>query len=279
MSELIYDKVLRESIKELIGEPDNLQPFAERIFNNHTQNIATKAQLYVRSGGKIEDIAEELVQESKDSLNSLVEAFINSAELKDSLYKKTYDRLKQASGSKSWVDIFSEIYADECSLNEIFVRLVEEKQGVEITSTKQLQELTGITEMYGYWDEEKEEVIPGDKILTKKEAQELAAEQIEDTFIKAMSYRYSKTLEDMLNAGAKYKDLLEIKPKDFNLPETWSGCLSSDQHSSILWAIESVFKLGEPNSSVRPDLKTVAIELAAPYSILMDTNKICNHCY
>ena len=62
--------------------------------------------------------------------------------------------------SKTYEDLFTEIYQDETYLNEIFVRLVEETEGVAITSAKQLQELTGITEIYGYWDEEKGDYEP-----------------------------------------------------------------------------------------------------------------------
>jgi hypothetical protein len=91
-----------------------------------------------------------------------------------------------------------------------------------------------------------------------------------------LSFRYSKALEAILDAGGKYSDLLKVKPSYYNLSETWSGCLAKDQYSSILWAIENAFLIGEPNSSVKPDLKTIAQEIEAPYSVLMDAHKICN---
>ncbi len=267
MSELIHDKVIKEILQELVGEPGKKQPFAESLVNNYLQDLQAQAQLLLKSGSKVEDLQEYYLQELRGRvMDNVVEALIKSSEFKDSLYKKSYERLKALGDeSKSYGDLFTEIYEDENYLNEIFVRLVEETEGVAITSAKQLQELTGITEIYGYWDEEKGETVPyGDKKPTKKEAQEIAFKQIENTFTSAMSYRYSKALEDILEAGGKYSDLLQVKPSYFNLPETWSGCLGSDQYSSILWAIENAFLIGEPNTSVRPDLKVIAQEIEAP---------------
>ena len=279
MSELIHDKVVKEILQELVGEPGIKQPFAESLVNSYLQDLVAQAQLLLKSGSKVENIQEYYLQEIRGKvLPNVADALIKSSEFKDSLYKKSYERLKALSDeSKSYGDLFTEIYEDEQYLNEIFVRLVEETEGVAITSAKQLQELTGITEIYGYWDEEKGETVPyGDKKPTKKEAQEIAFKQIEEAFTSAMSYRYSKALEDILEAGGKYSDLLQVKPSFFYLPETWSGCLPTDQYSSILWAIENAFLIGEPNTSVRPDLKVIAQEIEAPYSVLMDAHKICN---
>lgn len=279
MSELIHDKVVKEILQELVGEPGKKQPFAESLVNSYLQDLVAQAQLLLKSGSKVENLQEYCLQELRGRvMDNVVEALIKSSEFKDSLYKKSYERLKALGDeNKSYGDLFTEIYQDETYLNEIFVRIVEETEGVAITSAKQLQELTGITEIYGYWDEEKGETVPyGDKKPTKKEAQEIAFKQIEEAFTSAMSYRYSKALEDILEAGGKYNDLLQVKPSYFNLPETWSGCLPTDQYSSILWAIENAFLIGEPNTSVRPDLKAIAQDIEAPYSVLMDAHKICN---
>lgn len=279
MSELIHDKVVKEILQELVGEPGKKQPFAERLVNSYLQDLVAQAQLLLKSGSKVDNLQEWYLQELRGKvMDNVAEALIKSYEFKDNLYKKSYERLKAIGDeNKSYGDLFTEIYEDETYLNEIFVRIVEETEGVAITSAKQLQELTGITVIYGYWDEEKGETVPyGDKKPTKKEAQEIAFKQIEATFTSAMSYRYSKALEDILEAGGKYSDLLQVKPSFFNLPESWSGTLATDQYSSILWAIENAFLIGEPNTSVRPDLKAIAPEIEAPYSVLMDAHKICN---
>lgn len=275
MSELKYNELIEEVIHEIIGEPGKIQPFAENLVNAYLQDIVGEVRLLIRSGNNKEEIEEYFQKELRSKiLDRVVEVLQKSYEFKNSLYKKSYERLKAITG---YGDLFAEIYEDEMYLNEIFVRLVEEEEGVAITSAKQLQKLTGITEIYGYWDEGKGDTIPyGDNKPTKEEAQEIALKQIEDTFIKAMSYRYSKALEDILEAGGKYSDLLQVKPSYFNLPESWSGCLPTDQYSSILWAIENAFLIGEPNTSVRPDLKVIAQEIEAPYSVLMDAHKICN---
>jgi hypothetical protein len=278
MSETIHEKAIKEVLQELRGEPDNLLPFVDKLIDNYLQDSSGKLQLLVKSGEKIEGLVEYLLQLRGNTMDTVIEGLLKSSEFKDSLYKKSYERLKAlVNEGTTWGDLFTrEIYSDEQYLNEIFVRLVEEKHGVAITSAKQLQELTGIKEVYGYLDEEKGETIPyGDKKPTKKEAKEIAFNQVEDTFIKAMNWRYSKALQDILNAGGKYNDLLKVKPKYFYLPETWSGCFASDQDSSILWAIEEAFSIGEP-AALKPDLKAIAREIEAPYSVLMEVHKLCN---
>jgi hypothetical protein len=273
MGELIHDKVIKEILQELIGDAGNKQPFGESLVNRYVQDLAAQAQLLVKSGSKVEDLQEYYLQELRGNImDSVVKALLKSYEYKDRLYKKSYDRLKAAyKESESWGDLFTEIYEDEQYLNEIFVRLVEEEEGVAITSAKQLQELTGITEVYPELNESEAERT---KETTKKEALAEATRQIEQTFTQAMSFRYSKALEDILDAGGKYNDLLQIQPSYFNLPETWSEVLTSNKESSILWAIVEVFRIDEPNTSVRPDLKAIAQEIEAPYSVLMEAHKL-----
>ncbi len=280
MSKSIYDKALQETIQEtiqeLLGEPGKETPFMKQLFENYSQSILKKGKLYIEGGGNIEDIREELINEYKEGVDRLVNAFTGSYEFKDSLYKKNYDRLKALGDEgETWEGLFSGLY-DEDYLSEIFVRLVEEQEGVKITSAKQLQELTGITEIYGYWDEEKGKQVPyGDKKPTKKEAQEEANEQIGDAFIGAMSYRYSKALEGTLRAGGKYKDLLQIKPKEFNLPKTWSGSFTKDQYTTIVSVICLEFLLNEPGGAmIHPSPRYIADELEAPYSVIMDAYKL-----
>jgi hypothetical protein len=269
MSKLIHDKVVDELLQELIGEPGTNEPFREGVVSSYLQDLVAQAQLLLKGGLKGKDLDEYLKQELKGvGLNIIVNAIIKSYEFKDSLYKKSYEKLKASSEiHPTYSDLFTEVYQDEDYLNEIFIRIVEETEEVAISSAKQLQELTGIKEIYGYWEKE------GTDKPTKKQAQEIALKQIEDTFTKGMSYRLSKALENILEAGGKYNDLLQVKPSYFNLPETWSGCLDTDLYSSILYSINTVFYIGE-TSVIRPDLKAIAQEIEAPYSVLMDTHKI-----
>ena len=271
MSELVYDKVLRETIKDLIGEKGNIKPFAQRIIDSCSIDLTNKAQLYVKSGGKVEDLKEDFIKEYRENMSIVIGAITKSFEFKDIVYKKNYEELK-ASGKEgsTYYDLLSQIYLDSNLLSEIFIRIVEETEGVEITNVKQLQELTGITEVYGDPEEE------GYKEPTKQQAKKEALRQLEDIFIKGMSYRYSATLINLLQEGATYTDLLNINPSAFNLPETWTGTIANDKYTSILWAIEEVFRIGEPATSVKPSLKFVAKEINAPLSVLMDVNKICH---
>jgi len=161
------------------------------------------------------------------------------------IYNKSYSKLKAlVDEGKSWKEIYLELNSDESHLKDIFIRLIEDKEGLLITSSKQLQELSKITEVGGI-------------------------------FIEGMYNRYFSTLEEMLINGCKYKDLLLIDPKNFNLPETWSGTLAEDKNSSLLWAICLTYLIDEPIGLIQfPSLRAIANEIEAPYSVLMDAFNI-----
>jgi len=273
MSKDIYTKVIEEIADEFIGDKGSFKPSALNIINSLINNKAEEYRLH-----KIKPTEEEIKKEIDNLLKIASDVFIKSREYKDAFYKKNYDKLKAlVDEGKTFGDIFTEIYSNESYLNDIFIRLIEDKEKVAITSAKQLQELSKITEIYGYWDEDKGETVQyKDKtISTKKEAQEEAKIQIEDCFIQGMYNRYFTTLEDMLEAGAKYKDILLLSPKDFNLPDQWSGTLAKNKEEVILWTIGFTYQINEPGSLMMlPSLRTVAEEIEAPYSVLMDCYKL-----
>lgn len=275
MSKDIYSKVIEELGEEFIGTPGNMSLYSKNLLTSLIKNKAEEYKLH-----KIQPTEEEMKKDIKELFIIIVDTLLKSREYKDKLYKKSYDKLKVlVDEGKAFGYIFTEIYSDEAYLNDIFIRLIEDKEKVAITSAKQLQELTGITEIYGYWDEDKGETVQyKDKtISTKKEAQEEAKIQIEEAFIQGMYNRYFTTLEDMLEAGAKYKDILLLSPKDFNLPEQWSGTLAKNKNEVILWAISFTYLINEPGSLMMlPSLRTVAEEIGAPYSVLMDCFKLFN---
>lgn len=275
MSKDIYSKVIEELRDELIGKTGDIKPSVNNILSSLIKNKAEEYKLH-----KIKPTEEEVKKEIATLLKTVADTLIKSREYKDKLYKKSYDRLKAlVEEGKTFGYIFSEIYSDEYYLNDIFIRLIEDKEGVAITSAKQLQELSGITEIYGYWDEDKGETVQyKDKTISnKKEAQEEAKKQIEQTFIQGMYNRYFTTLEDMLEAGAKYKDILLLSPKDFNLPEQWSGTLAKNKEEVILWAIGFTYLINETASlMLLPDLRSIAQEIEAPYSVLMDCYRLFN---
>lgn len=272
MSKDIYTKVIDELKVKFIGS-ETMNPLARNILNSLIDNKVEEYKLH-----KVKPTEEQMKKDINSILELLSDTVIKSKEYKNEFYTKSYNKLKALeSEGKSFGDVFTEIYSDEPYLCDIFIRLIEEKEGVAITSAKQLQELSGITEIYGYWNEDKGEVIPyKDKnISTKKEAQEEAKSQIEDTFIQGFYSRYFTTIENMLKAGATYKDLLLLNPKDFNLPDQWSGTLAENKEEVILWAIAFEYLLHEPAGlMLLPSLRLIAKEVKAPYSVLMDAYNI-----
>ena len=165
-------------------------------------------------------------------------------------YKKQIAETYQE--SKSWDKVITtDVYSDVKESQEAFIDFIEETYQIKVKDGKHLQKLTGI----------KEETLEG----------------LEETVINSRYSKYFRALEKALQEGAKYKDLLQIKPQEFKLPKTWSGCLGSDQYSSILWALGFEFMINEPASlMLLPDLRSIAQEIEAPYSVLMDCYKLTN---
>jgi hypothetical protein len=261
MSELIHDKIVKELLTEIVGKPERNSIFSSTILDNYLVDIGNKAGLLYKSGANIEEVAKFYSGEYVDIISK---ALTDNNKFKTELYKKTYEELTNLlNEGGDYFDLLNQVYEDEVYLNEIFVRIVEEKEKVAITSSKQLQEITNIYEIYGYYEEDEKEVIPyGKNKPTKKEAQEIATTQINETFINAMSFRYSQALENILKAGGNYEELLKLKPSFFYLPENWKGSLTTNQYTSICLAVKNVFYLD--------DLRAIAKEIGAPYSLLID---------
>ncbi len=289
---MIADNIQTEIIQEmrlnlLEGKPGIFKPMLDSLMEKYEEKVKAKILILKRQGELTDSVRDNIIEEFKSGLTSIVNEILNSPILKDQLYNQAYERLKALpdQGRDAWGNLLQEIYSDEAYLNEIFVRLVEEQEGVKITSAKQLQEITGITEVYGEIDEETGELIPyGDKKPTKAEAKAEATRQLQEIFTTAMYYRYSKALEGMLEAGATYKDLLQVKPKEFNLPGDWGkipGCLGTNQATTILWAIaftllisEGVRDEGVGRLIYNPSLRDIAKEIEAPYSVVMEAFKL-----
>lgn len=183
--------------------------------------------------------------------------------------KQVYDRdlkgIKEAySKSKSWEDVITSGYfnSDENPSMEAFIDYVEEVYKTKVKDAKHLQKLTGLKE-----DSLKEEP-------NVKAGEETTFEQI----ITASRYsKYFRALETALEGGATYPELLKIKPKEYGLPEKWNKVLGSDQYSTILWALSFSYLINEPASlMLLPSLRTIAEEIQAPYSVLMDCYNLTN---
>lgn len=184
----------------------------------------------------------------------VIGALTNSKAFLQVYYEKAYKGLKESDTQyESWGDLLTEIYEEDLMLNEIFVRLVEEQEGVLITSAKQLQELTGITHI-------------GEG--TDKQTRAEAFKQMEGTFTNAMKYRYAKELEAMLDGGGKYSDLLQTDPAKYHLKE-------SDRAEVIRTAIYNSFELGDI-ATMRPNIRDIAKTIGAPYDIVLSASPTNN---
>jgi len=199
----------------------------------------------------------------------------SKTEIKDSHYIEHLKEIREVyEESKDWGDVYStSVYSNVYEAQEAFIDYVEEVYKTKVKDAKHLQKLTGITHLDS-WDSKAGKYITPD---TEEEAKENAIRELEETLINSRYSKYFRALERALQEGAKYKDLLQIKPQDYGLPKTWSGCLGSDQYSSILWALSFEFLINEPGSlMLLPDLRTIAQEIQAPYSVLMDCYKLTN---
>jgi len=177
-------------------------------------------------------------------------------------YKKDINNTYQE--TKDWREVFSTtVYSNVIESQEAFIDYVEETYKTKVKDAEHLRELTGITKIY-----------EGDS--SDPEVNALA--ELEDTLINSRISKYHRDLETALTGGATYNELLTIDPKDYGLPEKWDSPLGTDQHSSILWVISSVFILdGTPlGLFLLPDLRSVAHEIQAPYSIVMESYKMIN---
>ena len=180
----------------------------------------------------------------------------SKTEIKDRHYIKHLKEIREVyEESKDWNKVISTaVYSDVNEAQEAFIDYVEEVYKTKVKDAKHLQKLTGCAEY--------------------KETEKI---KLKDVINTARYSKYFRALETALQEGATYPELLKIKPKEYGLPKNWSGCLGSDQYSTILWALSFEFLINEPGSLMfLPDLRSIAQEIQAPYSVLMDCYKLTN---
>lgn len=152
--------------------------------------------------------------------------------------------------TKDWDKVITtEVYRDDNVTQEAFIDEVEEIYQTKIKDAKHLQELTGISE-------DKGETLEG----------------LEEALNAARYSKYFRALSIILNNGGTYSDLLQVEPKDYNLPETWEGTLGKDKLTTIYWAVGFHYNLDEPAFSLvlLPNIRYYAEDLKAPFSFIMD---------
>lgn len=192
-----------------------------------------------------------------------------SKKVKDRAYQSSLEEIKQSyQESKDWFTVFETVvYNDVRESNEAFIDYLEEVEQTKIKDVKHLQELTGV-------DYVTDTYIKGKKVTAKDETQqkEFALKELEETLITGRASKYSRAMETALLEGAKYEDLLKIKAQDYGLPETDKNG-KSYQYATILDVISWEYLLME-SFAVRPDLRTVAKDLEAPYSLVLNAWKL-----
>jgi len=262
----IAEKANSEAIKELFNA-DNTEPINTRglafIKNFYTDRESLQRLKEWAMYTSVERLRDKLPTETdgagadrhemRDQLltDERVNGILHSRAYLEIYYRKAYAGLREAyigKADKDYSDLLTEIYELDDTLNEIFVRLVEEQEGVVITSAKQLQDITGIHRLK--WDE-----------LSDKEAREEARTQISLLFTQAMGYRYEQALLKILDGGGNYSDLSKLSPAKFNLPDY-------HRDGSIAEAIYQYFYLMD-TSTARPNINDIAEVLGAPYEVVL----------
>lgn len=264
-STLIANKANSEAIKELFNV-NNTEPINTRGLAFIKNFYADKRSLQrlkewamytsverLRDKLPVEEEGEPYTDVIKEQLytDERVNGIVHSRAYLEIYYRKAYAGLREAyigKADKDYSDLLTEIYELDDTLNEIFVRLVEEQEGVVITSAKQLQDVTGIHRLK--WDE-----------LSDKEAREEAHTQISLLFTQAMGYRYEQALLKILDEGGNYCDLSKLSPAKFNLPDY-------HRDGSIAEAIYQYFYLMD-TSTARPNINDIAEVLGAPYEVVL----------
>lgn len=172
--------------------------------------------------------------------------------------------------TKDWGTVFTtDVYSDSSKSQESFIDYIEEVYQTKIKDIKQLQELTGIYKLNS-WDESLKDFKP----VGEDEAKQNAIRELDETLTRARYNKFSRAIGKALDEGAKYKNLIQIKPQDYGLPESWKYCLASDQYTTILWAISLDYFLREPGFIVlAPKPRDIAEDLEAPLSVVMDIIK------
>lgn len=142
-----------------------------------------------------------------------------------------------------WRDIFdTAVNKQETRALEAFLDAIEAEQQLTVADADQLASITGI---------EDSQVLRS--ILT------IGRES-----------KYLRALRKAIEDGAMFSDLLQMEPSAFRLAEPWDGETGSKQ-KSIVWAIGEAYVISFLTySKVSPHLRSVAQDLNAPYSIVVE---------
>lgn len=250
------------------------QELTERAIKDYERYRASELdELFFLSATELRDINtlsdvinRKKIKNGQDLVEEIFQSYMQYIDYKSQI-AETYQK------TKDWATVFStDVDTDSYEAQESFIDYIEQTYQTKIKDIKQLQELTGIYKLNS-WDEKLKEYKP----VGDEEAKENAIRELDETLTRARFNKFSRAVSKALNEGAKYKDLIQIQPKDYGLPESWRYCLASDQYTTILWAISLDYLLAEPSFTVlTPKPRDIAEDLEAPLSVIMDAIKDCN---
>jgi predicted CopG family antitoxin len=258
-----YDKILDAAI-EKSGFLTEDSPLYIRDLVVNRMGSDEKLRTFMEAGQMSEKEFHKFHREEfSQQYSAVAEALTKTAYFKDKFYQEVYKEFSELlRKDAAWQKLFPYVLSGETSFSEIFVRLVEEKTGKLVTSAKQLQQITGIYEVYHHVNSETGKLCQMKEPLTKEQAQADAVSLMKETFLLAMEHRYYNVLDSALRNGSKYKDIVSIQPSFFNLPESY-------KEKTIKRAICVYYDLIN-GFTIRPDVNTVAEELDAPYSVVFE---------
>ncbi|PSR56091.1 hypothetical protein AHMF7605_22595 [Adhaeribacter arboris] len=223
-----------------------LTPFYERVpLPVFFTNILAKAT----NLGLIKD---KQIASDNDLGGAFLNNKINSVEIDYLKYcKKRIKVEKVLNDKKNWVTTALAIDIDDPQAMETFLDLVEEKFKTIVKDAQHLKEM--------FADQESR--------LSD------FTEELENIIIYGRESKYRLALKIAITNGAKYKDLLAIEPKEFHLPDTWSGFVSyltpANKFSSIAAAISQAFNLMDEDTT-QSRLGEVANELEVSLKVITE---------
>lgn len=255
---------LREIFTSSGLREEDIEKAIEGYFTYRKGELSEIALLSMENfkGLGVKDFKEKILslREGKEIVYDILRMYLHYADYKskiDQTYRETED----------WGEVLAtHVYNDVWEANEAFIDYIEETYNTKVKDVDHLQELTGITHLSSYWKGSKQV-----KLAKEEEQKKEAKKQLQDSLIKCRENKYIRALENAIREGASYKNLLKIKPQDFDLPENWEGSLYHDQQSAIGWAINMEYNIDEPAGLMMfPSFRLIAEDLEAPYSVIMD---------
>lgn len=257
VEELFND--LAELIKEALPGIGAREEDIPSMVKDISRRMEARLGVYQLAGGDIADIR-SFFKAIPKQIGEMVKEY--------SFYYRDKKRIRESYlQNGDWLSAYLDGVDEDGDGEEAFIDYLEEVTQTHVRDVDHLQELTGITELEK-WDRKKGGYIPP---ATKQGA----IDRLTLSLTGARGEKYQRALRDAIRDGAKYKDLLRLTPKDYGLPESWGGTLGKDQYSAILWAISFEFMIDQwAGLMLYPDLRSIATEMEAPYSVLMDCHKL-----